>query len=782
MKQKHATARRYFLPVCLIGMAVVMLVQARSAAARSVPAALETFTAEDGSIWERVSEPGFGNSNNICIVSLCPYQGSLYALVRNEATGAELWRSREAGWEQISIPGFSDSVLHELMNAAYGKLIEFKGSLYMALGSGYEGAFLYRSIGCEIWRFDGETWEPLVSNSKDADEAGTITALAGCEAADGSTTAEVTDSGKTWPAGQWSGGILRITSGEGKGRVFAVTGNTATTLTVQQNEEANTGDDEGNETEYTLCEGHVPDPDYPNVPVGTVAAGDSYEIGIGRDENGFGEIWNKNFIDMAVLDGELYVGISHNYEDGTRVWKTADGTAWEPSSPYAFGIFHGFDPDGNPTGECLISGLEDTVGNPVCSSATHFGKTDVSGTETLYIGGTGSSGCNGRGARAFRLDGTEWNAIVDNFVDDNDEGTNESGFGDAGDFINANFQAWTWAEYDDAFFVGIARVTGGRIMYSATGGPEDGAWSYAAGGDSAVPDGFDGVADFLGYGANIGTNLYTFDSALYAGTLKVKMQDPIPGISPVFDGADIWRATGPADSLVWTRITGDGFGDDAINHFEAFTAFEGDLYVAASNLFSGNAGQTIPDRSGGKLYRLKEVPQFVSVRSFSGSSGSDGITLRWATDAEPDCTGFNVLRSDSEAENSPYVQINDAALPARGAGSEYTYVDSGAVTPGDRFYRIEAVSSTGAVKAYGPVAVSVPCPAARIYGAGSPQAELLRRYRDRVLSVSSVGRACIRSYYRLSPHIERIISSSPAAGNVFRTMLDALLPLIEKQI
>ncbi len=49
----------------------------------------------------------------------------------------------------------------------------------------------------------------------------------------------------------------------GKGRVFMIAGNTATTLTVQQNEAANT-DVDGVETEYTVCQGYAPDPDSPD--------------------------------------------------------------------------------------------------------------------------------------------------------------------------------------------------------------------------------------------------------------------------------------------------------------------------------------------------------------------------------------------------------------------------------------------------------------------------------------------------------------------------------------
>ena len=95
-----------FFSICL-PIFVMLGLHAQCAFAQAPPA-LETITAEDGSIWERVSAPGFGNAQNSCIVSLCSYKGDLYALTRNEATGFELWRTQSGVWAQVSAPGFTD--------------------------------------------------------------------------------------------------------------------------------------------------------------------------------------------------------------------------------------------------------------------------------------------------------------------------------------------------------------------------------------------------------------------------------------------------------------------------------------------------------------------------------------------------------------------------------------------------------------------------------------------------------------------------------------------------
>ncbi len=396
-------------------------------AAAQVPVALETITGDDGSVWERVAEPGFGNNNNISIDALCPFQGSLYALTRNDSEGCELWRTQGTGWEKVVVPGFTDSPLHDYIQGGYGDMIVFQDHLYVASSSGYEGKYYYKGIASELWRFDGSTWEPIASYAKDDDDSGTITAISGCSADDGDTTALFTDSSKNWTVDQWKDAGLIMMSGNGRGRYLRIVGNTANTLTIQEDEAAFAA---GVEIEHTICDEHAPDAKREEVMVGTIAVNDKYSIAMGEDENGFGNIWNKSIVDLEELNGELYVSIGHNYQDGTSVWKTTDGLTFNRITAYAHGNIHGYDLNGDPIG-CYFEDQEATIGVPVCTSSTHFGKSAVSGTETLYLGATGSRGCNGNGARVLRLeeDGT-FHFIVDRLVDDNDVGSNESGFGD----------------------------------------------------------------------------------------------------------------------------------------------------------------------------------------------------------------------------------------------------------------------------------------------------------------------------------------------------------------
>jgi len=590
--KSHATMMYRFLSMACMTALICLF----AAGCKKGPVAIATVSGDDGSLWEQVSLAGFGDKNNVSIVSMCEFQNSIYAVTRNDVTGFQIWRTAGLSWEQVQAPGFTDSVLHASMNNVWGDMIVFNDKLYVAVSSGIQGSKLYKSIGFEIWRYDGTTWEALVSHTLGPQVTGTITGIASCGAGDGSTTADFTDSAAAWTTDQFKGGILWITSGSGKGRVFNIVGNTAKMVTVQQNEAAATAED-------TVCAAQTitADSGFPPYTIGAIAVGDSYKIIKGITANGFGELWNKAICDLEVYNGKLYAALGFNYEQGARIWKSSDGTTWEPSSAYSMGSYHGYDNNGSPTGFCLVPGQELRNGQPVSSSLPKLGKFTVDGEEILVVGGTGTQGCNGRGLRVFRLYGDEWKAIVDYFVDSNTTGTNENGMGDDGGgdgFFGSNFQAWSWAQYDGKLFTGIGRLMGGRIMYTPNADPEDGNWFYAVGKTSSQPDG-------LGYNPNIAFNIFTYDdSTLIAGTIdEESIARPV---IPKQRGADLYWATGKADALTWTTITKTGFGDSTVQQFEASGKFfSGDFYISASSFNpatapgAGRAGYT-----GAKVYRL----------------------------------------------------------------------------------------------------------------------------------------------------------------------------------
>ncbi len=571
------------IAMCICVTAAFMIYAGCDIPIFNTPKALETVTAEDGTTWERVIEPGFGNVNNISVAAIGEYQGHLYATTRNDVEGAEVWRTNGDSWEQVEIvPGMKHGIYgNTMLNNLWSKMVVFKDKLYVGFSSGLQGTVL-KSSGCEIWRYDGKTWEPVVSDKKDIDEGGEITAIAGCEDQDGDITAQFTDNSKNWTANQWTGGVLQIISGQGAYRRFDIVSNTATTLTVQQNE---TTGDYGKE--YTVCgTKHYANP-FPayEYDLGPVQTGDSYEIGIGTDENGFGDYWNKTITEMLIFDDTLYVSTGLEYDNGAQVWFSEDGDTWQVTQPpNSFGNYHN-DPNYKDGKKAVSSSISD------------IGVSDVSGEPVLYAAGTGTTGEKGKCTRMAKLTDSGWELIVDSSVDANDTGTNENGFGDglSCDMYTGNFMGWSIQQFKDKLYVGINSLGGTRVLYTPNGSSEDGNWFFSVGPGTPYPIGFDGALlqtddpAFIGTYRNIANNLFVFHDVMYAGVIDQKSEK-------VQTGTPLWKTT---DGVTWTRLTDNSFGQTAALAFEGFGTFNDTLYVGVNNASSSQS-----NTGGATIFRL----------------------------------------------------------------------------------------------------------------------------------------------------------------------------------
>jgi len=561
-------------------------IMAASAAHYSVPAALKTFIGMDGTAWEQVSLPGFGNDKNIGVVAMAEYQGRLYAMTRNDTEGAQVWRTAGTAWEQVLFPDGATNGIdgNRTINNLFADMIVFKDKLYMGFSSGFQGGTL-KSTGCEIWRYDGKNWEPVISDKKGSAETGTISAIAGCADKDGDTKGQITDRTKAWVNDQWAGGVLRITSGSGKYRRFDIVSNTADTLIIQQNEIAGaTG------TEYTICgQAHYKNPFPPyEYDVGAIQAGDGYAIGTGYHQNGFGDYWNRAVNCMVLYDNKLYVSTGLNYEYGAQVWFTEDGDSWSLTQPSrSFNLFH--------TDPTYPHGIK-----PVVVTVLSMCLSTVSGAPVLYGGGTGSSGNAGACARMAKLTDKGWVPIVDSSVG------MKNGFGDGMgcNMFNGNFMPWSLADFHNRLYVGINSPAGARVLYTPNASSEAGSWFYSAGGDSGIPNGFDGKLNpgaSAGAGKsfykNIVANIFTSDGFLYAGLVS-SFIPPFGGTEQYLTGAQMWKT---ADGRTWQQITGNGFGDSRLVSFEAFTSFNGKLYVSGSKAVNSAPGGI----AGAKIFRQR---------------------------------------------------------------------------------------------------------------------------------------------------------------------------------
>jgi hypothetical protein len=509
---------------------------------KNIPATLETFSGHAKSAWERVNGPGFGNDNNIGIITMAEYRGRLYAMTRNDVEGAEVWRTNGSSWEQVLFPNGETNGIYgnRFINNLFADMVVFRGKLYFGFSSGFQGGTL-KSTGCEIWRYDGTAWEPVISDKKDTEESGTITAIEDCDDADGSIKGKITDETKNWVLDQWAGGILQIISGDGKHRKFDIIGNTANTLIIQKNDiSGETG------TEYTICDNvHYVNPFPPyEFDSGSVQVGDRYGIGTGIDESGYGSYWNRAINTMIIFDNKMFVTTGLNYEYGAQAWYTEDGESWVLTQPaYSLDVFH--------TDPTFPNGRK-----PVIVTILSLCPSSVSGSEVLYAGGTGSSGNAGACSRMAKLTETGWEMIVDANVDENDTGTNENGFGDGMDctMFNGNFMPWSLADFKNKLYVGINSIAGARVVYTSTGSSADGSWFYSAGGDSDIPNGFNGATSEgisatmnMDFYNNIVANIYATDDFLYAGLITAYV--PVLGrTKDKLAGSQIWRT---GDGKTW---------------------------------------------------------------------------------------------------------------------------------------------------------------------------------------------------------------------------------------
>ena len=101
----------------------------------------------DGTTWQALAQPGFGDLANTDISGFAVFRGALYAGTFNPTQGAQVWRTTDGQtWQQVAANGFGDpgnTVVHEL--------IVFGGQLYAGTENDVEGG--------EVWRTsDGTHW------------------------------------------------------------------------------------------------------------------------------------------------------------------------------------------------------------------------------------------------------------------------------------------------------------------------------------------------------------------------------------------------------------------------------------------------------------------------------------------------------------------------------------------------------------------------------------------------------------------------------------------------
>jgi hypothetical protein len=75
--------------------------------------------------------------------------------------------------------------------------------------------------------------------------------------------------------------------------------------------------------------------------------------------------------------------------------------------------------------------------------------------------------------------------------------------------------------------------------------------------------------------------------------------------------------------------------------------------------------------------------------------------------------------------------------------------------------------------------VTSSCPVVQLYGEGSEQVQLLRNFRDTVLSETLEGQQLIKLYYEWSPVLARVLDKDDGLRAEMREMVDGIVPVLE---
>jgi uncharacterized repeat protein (TIGR01451 family) len=265
---------------------------------------LEIYRSPNGSYnsWEQIVGPtgtqlpaaGFGT---FCIGArgMEVYENLLWVGTSNPFIGCQIWVTNGTHWKLANIPGFNNS-----NNIATRGITVFKGQIYAEAQSPKEGA--------GVWKYTGPT---------DFDSIGTLL--------NRSKWVQVNTPGFGEPETNTGIGELipfnPSTDGEDIEYLYAGTWNGTGPQFIQAILTLDLGSLVGCQVWRTNGTVNVSDP--PRLIWEKVMDG------------GFGDPQNGAILSSAVFDGSLYMG-TQNFADQAELWRTSDGTTWEPVTETGF--------------------------------------------------------------------------------------------------------------------------------------------------------------------------------------------------------------------------------------------------------------------------------------------------------------------------------------------------------------------------------------------------------------------------------------------------------------
>ncbi|MFC1591541.1 hypothetical protein ACFL43_03355 [Thermodesulfobacteriota bacterium] len=113
-----------------------------------------------------------------------------------------------------------------------------------------------------------------------------------------------------------------------------------------------------------------------------------------------------------------------------------------------------------------------------------------------------------------------------------------------------------------------------------------------------------------------------------------------------------------------------------------------------------NCESDLSDCLGDPTTTTTAEPTLIELSGIEASPLDKAVQLRWLTESETDCAGFNVWRAEG------FRQINEGIIPALGSpagGAEYDFLDEGLLNGRRYFYLLEDKDTEGISTFHGPV-------------------------------------------------------------------------------
>ena len=139
------------------------------------------------------------------------------------------------------------------------------------------------------------------------------------------------------------------------------------------------------------------------------------------------------------------------------------------------------------------------------------------------------------------------------------------------------------------------------------------------------------------------------------------------------------------------NVTGEPFDGTAAGGWE-LTAKKGSLFMILHTTYYGHRSD-----HGTPGYRVPMLlPVELSKFRPERKKASSEVVIRWITESEMNCAGFNIKRSTTR--DGEFKVINSVMIPGAGTTNErqsYTYTDKTAKPKGFYYYQLECVSVDG---------------------------------------------------------------------------------------